>query len=98
MLPGRGMMELSARPSKTRPGPPSRATQRMKVETASSSRAGDSIDVVRRDFRPRSGLKSAGYALSSFDEMQLRCCREDFALTSIAVKQLQSFKASGGEL
>src|SRR5205085_2357970 len=97
MLPGRGMVELSARPSKTRPGPPSRATQRMKVETASSSRAGDSIVVVRSDFRPRSGLKSAGYALSSFEEMQLRCFREDFAFMGIAVKQLQTFKASGVE-
>src|SRR5258708_27903571 len=89
MLPVSGTTELSAMPSRTRPGPP-RRRRCCQVVTANPAWRWRSIQVVRV-YRERAGLRYAGFDVAK--KIDAGRGRQGSNFGGVTIEELQAFEA-----
>src|SRR5205809_2535276 len=93
MLPVNGTTELSAMPSRTRPGPPSRMSQgQTTTETNDRNHIGWQLEA---DWRVRGGMRGLNQDSFIRGKVEFRGLRKDATFGSIAIEQLQAIQARG---
>src|SRR5207248_11598069 len=93
MLPVKGTTELSAIPSRTRPGPPRRTTQgQTTTDTNDRNHIGWQLEA---DWRVRGGIRGLKHGSFIPGKLYFRDLRKDAALGSIALQQLEAIRARG---
>src|SRR5205807_8487817 len=96
MLPGIGMMELSARPSNSRPGPP---WLRIQIHNFDTRISPSTLLIGRPTWSgPCWHEPLRGREFGNLQELERRCGRQDSTLRRIAIKQLQSIQTTRVEV